>query len=98
MIEINKINMKKMAQELLIDADDDVIEALIAEWSQIKHHLDLIIQIDVEGIEPMAVVDESPTSFMREDIETTDYLNKKDLLDNAARKNEDYIIIKKVVK
>lgn len=98
MIEINKINMKKMAQELLIDADDDVIEALIAEWSQIKHHLDLIIQIDVEGIEPMAVVDESPTLFMREDIETTDYLNKKDLLDNAARKNEDYIIIKKVVK
>ncbi|WP_027334306.1 Asp-tRNA(Asn)/Glu-tRNA(Gln) amidotransferase subunit GatC [Mycoplasma elephantis] len=98
MTKIDKKTLKQIANDLLIDADDDVIESIIQEFSSIKRNFDLIKSINVDNVEPMFQVDENPTSWLREDIEAFNYLKKSQILKNAARKNDDYVIIKKVVK
>lgn len=98
-MEMSREYLRKMAKDILIDIDEDVLEALIKEFNKIDEHLSRIKNINVEGIEPMFLIDEELTSYLREDKVNEQLLIKKqDLLSNAAAKNEDYVIIRKVVR
>ncbi|UUD37006.1 glutamyl-tRNA(gln)amidotransferase subunit C [Mycoplasmopsis californica] len=98
MTKIDAKTLKAIASDLLIDVDDDVVESIIKEFAGIKAHFDLIKSMNVENVEPMFLVDESPILLMREDVETDNYLSKETILKNANRKNKDYVVVKKVVK
>lgn len=99
MQKITKENMKIVANDLMIDVDEDVVEGIILDFEEIQKHLELIKSIDVSGVKPMFLIDESNTSYLREDEPIDDNILKKEfILDNASRKNGDYVLVKKVVK
>ncbi|MDJ1645657.1 Asp-tRNA(Asn)/Glu-tRNA(Gln) amidotransferase subunit GatC [Mycoplasma phocimorsus] len=97
-MEISREYLRELAKDILIDIDEDVIDGMLEEYYIINEHLNRVKNIDVEGVEPMFLIDEELTSYLREDEENEELLIKKeDLLSNAANKNLDYVIIKKVV-
>lgn len=85
-----------MTNKILINIDEDVLKLLEQEFYFIQDNMNKIKFINVDNIEPMARISQ-PISFLREDIVTTS-LDKKKLLSNAFEHNEDYIIMKRILK
>ncbi|MCU9940218.1 hypothetical protein NW739_06055 [Mycoplasmopsis felis] len=56
--------------------------------------------MDLTNIEPMSKIDEEYyIDFLREDdFNNLDSINKSELINNAPQKNNDYVILTKVVK
>lgn len=93
---MNKDQLKLQASKLHLDTQQEVLEAIDKEGESLLSQINALKQIDIEGVKPMTRVDETPISFMREDIpgETFD---KEKLLANAPEVKDGFIVLKKVV-
>ncbi|MGL5205567.1 MAG: Asp-tRNA(Asn)/Glu-tRNA(Gln) amidotransferase subunit GatC [Metamycoplasmataceae bacterium] len=85
-----------MTNKILINIDENVLNSLQEEFYFIQESMDKIKNINIEGIEPMARISK-PITFLREDI-VGPSLDKQKLLSNAADHNEDYVIMKRILK
>lgn len=93
---MTKEKFMNMAKKILIDIDDNVLLSLEKEFNFIDNNMNNIKNINIDGIEPMSRIS-PPITFLREDIEYPG-LAKKKLLSNAFNSNEDYVIIKRILK
>lgn len=85
-----------MTKKILIDIDEEVLNSLENEFYFIQESMDRIANINIDGVEPMARISKSIT-FLREDIEGPS-LCKDKLLSNAPKSNDDYVIMKRILK
>lgn len=85
-----------MTKKILIDIDENVLNSLQNEFYFIQESMDKIKNINIDGVEPMARISK-PISFLREDIEGPS-LPKEKLLSNAAKHDDDYVIMKRILK
>lgn len=91
---MNKDEMIKIAKSINLIPTDDVIESLGNLFDGLNKDIESMRSIDTSNVKVMNFVDESPISFLREDI-VGSHLDKKKLLENARYKNEDFVVIPK---
>ncbi|UWD34141.1 Asp-tRNA(Asn)/Glu-tRNA(Gln) amidotransferase subunit GatC [Mesomycoplasma molare] len=88
----------ELAKILKLIPTEEVIESLEKEFEEINKMLEEFKQIDVTNIEPLTRLTEvQPFSLTREDLEKENSNNKEILLKNASNKNEDYVVIERVI-
>lgn len=88
---------RKLASDLKFDLTDEEIEALKKDFEAVERQVELFSQIDTDGVEPMIWPFETPTVFLREDVEC-DTLDQKEALANAADVRMGHVHVPKVVK
>lgn len=85
-----------MTNKILIDIDEKVLKALEDEFYFIQKNMDKIKNINIDDVEPMVRISK-PITFLREDVEGPS-LDKNKLLSNASKHNDDYVIMKRILK
>ena len=98
---MSKLNEKKfieMANKIYIEPTNEVLEFLKKEFDQINKNLEKLEKIDTSNTEPLVRL-AKPIFFLREDEKNEKMkLDKKIALNNASEKNDNYIIIKRILK
>lgn len=98
MEKLNEKDLIKMANKIYIEPTKDVLEYLKLEYEEINNNLEKLKKFDVSNIEPLARISR-PITFLREDeIDNSIILEKKVALKNATEKNDDFIVIKRIIK
>ena len=85
-----------VSKKIKLKVNDEVSKKLSNDWHKLEKQILDLKSIDTDGINPMVRIDPTPESFLREDI-PSEVLDKKFILDNAPEKDDDFIIISKVV-
>ncbi len=93
---MNNKKLATVAKKLMFDVNENVLSKLEVEYETLLAEIKLIKEIDTTNVEPMVRVDESLTSFMRED-EEGQTLPKEVILKNAPKTSGDFVAVKKVV-
>ena len=87
--------MRHIASLVRIGMTDEDIETMRGEMSHILDNIDVLNEVDTEGVEPTGhAVD--VVSVMRED-EIRECLSKEDVLKNAPRQQDGFIRVKAVL-
>ena len=87
---------KKLALQLRFELSDDEAKAIADEFGVLIAQMDLLNQIDTNGVEPMVYPFEEETSFLRED-EVAKVLSQEEALSNAPKAKNGFFVTKKVV-
>lgn len=88
---------RKLAGDLKFELSDEEIEELKKDFIAVEKQVELFEAIDTDGVEPMVYPFETPTVFLREDIEC-DTLDQSDALANAAEVRMGHFHVPKVVR
>lgn len=94
-MEIKEV--KELANRIMFDVNDEEAMNIIEDFKTFEKQLDILNEIDTEGVEEMIYPFDTPTSFLREDA-VTHVIDKEDALRNAAKVKEGHISVPKVVK
>jgi aspartyl/glutamyl-tRNA(Asn/Gln) amidotransferase, C subunit len=86
-----------LAEDLMFELTTEEATAIKNEFIILQKQLDLLDEIDTEGVEEMIYPFEQPTTFMREDV-VEDVLTVDEALSNAKRRRKEYIVLPRVVK
>ncbi|MDD6467943.1 MAG: Asp-tRNA(Asn)/Glu-tRNA(Gln) amidotransferase subunit GatC [Erysipelotrichaceae bacterium] len=97
MERLEKNDIQQLAKQLMFELTEEEAQAIQTEFDVLQKQLQLLEEIDTEGVEEMVYPFETPTSFLRED-EVENVLSVEDALKNAKRVKTDYIVLPKVVK
>lgn len=87
---------KKLALQLRFELSDDEAKAIADEFGVLIAQMDLLNQIDTNGVEPMVYPFEQETSFLRED-EVVNVFSQEAALSNAPKSKNGFFVTKKVV-
>lgn len=94
---IEKDKLKKYANKLMFDMDEDEYTTLQEEFEIILKQMDLIGKIEgLSDYEPMTFPFKNTDVSLRED-EVGDYLTVSEVLDNAKHQINDQVKVPKVV-
>ncbi len=96
MNKIKNEDLIRIAKTLQLNPTQEVLEGLKRDSRKIHQNLESLKSIDIENVEPMFRVDETPISFLREDIPGETFTNEQ-VLKNASTTKGPFITIKKVV-
>ncbi len=88
---------RKLANDLRFNLSDQEIEELKKDFVAVEQQVELFETIDTTDVEPMVYPFETPTFFLREDLEA-DTLSQKEALQNAPDVRMGHIHVPKVVK
>lgn len=91
-----KSELLKQVKKIHLNTSEEVLKKLEVESEVLLKKIDHLKSIDVNGIEPMSRIDETPISFLREDVEG-EVFPRKFILENAPETVDNYVAIKKVV-
>ena len=94
---MNKDNFYIVANNLKLELNKKLEDELKTEYDEQIKRIEAMQKIDTLDIEPMVFIDESETTFMREDI-SGPVLDVKVIIDNSPTSQGDFISVKKVVK
>ena len=97
MEKFEKGMLKKLANDVMFDLNDQEISELQEEFEIYVRQMDLLNRIDTENVEEMVYPFETPTTFIRDD-EHEYALSTADALANAPRVAANHIVVPKVVK
>ena len=86
-----------LAEDLMIELTTEEATAIKEEFIILQKQLELLEEIDTEGVEEMIYPFEQPTTFMREDV-VEHVLTVDEALSNAKRRRNEYIVLPRVVK
>ncbi|MCU9933395.1 Asp-tRNA(Asn)/Glu-tRNA(Gln) amidotransferase subunit GatC [Mycoplasmopsis cynos] len=97
---ISKEKLVNIVSSLMMIPTDKVIENILQNWNTLQKNLRFFDEVDLDNLEPMTHIDESyQIDFLRDDIEDDSYsINKKTILSNAAKSDNDFVTLNKVVK
>ena len=94
---IKKEDLKRYANLLMFDMDEDEYDTLEKEFKTILKQMDHIAEIkDIEKVEPMTFPFQNDDATLRED-EVGAYLTVGEVLDNAKEEVDDQVKVPKVV-
>ncbi len=97
MEKFSKEMLKKLANQVMFDLSDEECEELQEEFVTYLKQLDLLNKINTDDVEEMVYPFDTPTSFIRDD-EHEYALSQEDAMANVPLKNENYVVVPKVVK
>ena len=92
---LTKQDVAKVARLARIKMDDDKLEALVPQLSNIIGFVEQLSEVDTDNVEPLASVVDINLR-LRED-EVTDGGYAKEILSNAPEELEGYFVVPKVV-
>lgn len=97
---MDKNFLKQMAQKVHINPSNDVLASLENEYLELEKNIDLLKKINVENIEPLTrICPKISFDKLRDDvIDKSIYLDKQTMLNNAKEKNDDFVLIKRIIK
>lgn len=87
---------KKLANQIMLDLNDEEAVSLQNDFEVLLQQMDLLNKIDTTDVEEMIYPFETPTAYLRED-EVSNVLSQDDALKNAPEVKEGQIIVPKVV-
>lgn len=87
---------KKLANQIMLDLNDEEAASLQNDFEILLQQMDLLNKIDTTDVEEMIYPFETPTAYLRED-EVSNVLSQEDALENAPEVKEGQIIVPKVV-
>ena len=94
---INNLMLKDIADKLLFAIKDEQYPILINELTIIEKEMSLLDDIpEIKDITPMTFPFDLGNGFLREDVPSI-HLNRDELLKNANKVEEGYIVIPKVI-
>lgn len=88
---------KKLAHDIMFDVSDDEVVELQAEFKELLSQIDVLNEIDTEGVEEMIYPFEAETKFLREDV-VANVISQEDALSNAKSVKAGHVHVPKVVK
>lgn len=88
---------KKLAHDIMFDINDDEAGELQEEFKLLLEQIDVLNEIDTEGVEEMIYPFEAETSFLRED-QVTCTVSQEEALSNVASVKAGHVHVPKVVK
>ena len=94
---IEKEDIKKLAYSINLNIDKLDIIQIINEFNYVIEKMEKLKNIDTSNLKAMHYPYDFKNTFLRED-DTSEVLPKKEILENAKNKNDDYVIINRVVK
>ena len=97
MIKVTKELIKELADDIMIDLTEEEIDKVLSTEQNMMQEFLKVTTMNVEGVSPMHYPFDITNTYLRED-EDSFKITKEDLMRNASSKNEDYVLIKKVVK
>ncbi|WP_036431007.1 hypothetical protein [Mycoplasmopsis felis] len=100
MEQITREKLKKIVKTLMFEPTEEVVDNILKNWLKLEKEIKWFDNLDLTNIEPMSKIDEEYyIDFLREDdLNNLDSINKSELINNAPQKNNDYVILTKVVK
>lgn len=94
--QVSNEKIKQLANQLMFDLNEEEVSEIQHEFSTLLQQMQLLNNIDTEGVEPMVYPFETVTTFLREDQDPV-HLTLKEVLQNAPDAQEDYFVVPKVV-
>ncbi|QCZ36662.1 glutamyl-tRNA amidotransferase [Mycoplasma nasistruthionis] len=97
---IEKEKLIQIADSLMLEPTPVVLENILNSWISIQKQLQALDKLDLENVQPMERMDATPVlELLREDELDMSYaISKQQILNNAYNKDQDYVILTKVVK
>ncbi|MCR8613396.1 MAG: aspartyl/glutamyl-tRNA amidotransferase subunit C [Mycoplasma sp.] len=94
---MEKFNYKSLEKELNIELSDSLVKEIEEYMENILIKVEKIKKLNLENVCPIHYLDDTPTTYLRED--KIDHESQKEkILDNATNKDSNYILIDRVVK
>lgn len=93
---LNAQGFKDLASELRFALSDEEAQAIKDEFDILINQIDLLSQIDTEGVEPMVYPFDEETHFLREDV-ADQVLPINEVLKNAPKTKNGFFVTQKVV-
>lgn len=88
---------KKLANDIRFDLNEQEISELKEEFKVLMEQIDVLDEIDTEGVEEMIYPFEAETAFLRED--TVDHvITQEEALSNVKSAKAGHVHVPKVVK
>lgn len=97
MEKFSKEMLKKLANQVMFDLNDQECEELQEEFETYLKQIELLDKIDTENVEEMVYPFDDETAFIRND-EKVYVISQEDALLNAPKQSENYVVVPKVVK
>lgn len=91
---MDKNRIKEISNSVKFDAMEKVADEIMKSAKVIEDKITQMQSIDTEGISPMTMVDPTPISFLREDVEG-ETLSLDVILKNAPTKRGNFITVPK---
>ncbi len=92
---IDKQTIHKVADLARIAIKDEEIDALIPDMNKILTFMEKLNELDTTGVEPLVYMN-TEENVWREDVAKRE-MSVKDGLKNAARHNEDFFLVPKII-
>lgn len=94
---IEESYLRQLAKQLMFELSDKEVEEAQKRFEIFEQQMELLNAIDTTNVEPMIYPFESPTTYLREDVVSSD-LNQEMVLQNAPIVKEGHFVVPKVVK
>lgn len=88
---------RKLAHGIMFDVNDQEVEELKVEFKDLLEQIDVLDEINTEGVEEMVYPFEAETTFLRED-NVVDVIPQSDALANVKAAKAGHVHVPKVVK
>lgn len=95
-----KHDFKKIANNLLLEPSTEVLEITQNLLSSIDEQLNDLEQLNLDNVKALSHINELKIPFdkLRDDVENNDTkISKQNILENAFDKNEEMVVMKRVV-
>ena len=92
---LTKEDVLKIAKLSKLEFQEDEIEKFQTDWNKILEHMEILNNVDTTGVEPLFNVLDLKDRLRKDEVQSVDI--KKELLKNAPNKDDDFIIVPKIV-
>lgn len=97
MATFDKEYFKKLAHGIMIDISDDEVSELQEEFKGLLEQIDVLQEIDTQGVEEMVYPFELETTLLREDV-VDNVITQEEALANVKSVRAGHVHVPKVVK
>ncbi|MBF4805744.1 MAG: Asp-tRNA(Asn)/Glu-tRNA(Gln) amidotransferase subunit GatC [Pseudoleptotrichia goodfellowii] len=92
---LTKEDVLKIAKLSKLEFQEDEIEKFQTDLNKILEHMEILNNVDTTGVEPLFNVLDLKDRLRKDEVQSVDI--KKELLKNAPNKDDDFIIVPKIV-
>ena len=92
---LTKEDVLKIAKLSKLEFQEDEIEKFQTDLNKILEHMEILNNVDTTGVEPLFNVLDLMDRLRKDEVQCVDI--KKELLKNAPNKDDDFIIVPKIV-
>ena len=92
---LTKEDVLKIAKLSKLEFQEDEIEKFQTDLNKILEHMEILNNVDTTGVAPLFNVLHLKDRLRKDEVQSVDI--KKELLKNAPNKDDDFIIVPKVV-